>query len=387
LVISDDSGSPIGSDSTNGAGQDSNSGTEAAPPLSAAELVDRAKTALAALGPVRIMVTETSQGSEGGRDSSDSTSIEVLLDQERHRGLQVTTRTGGDVLKESVDGREAVRYHSNPVSYNKNTKVEPSTGLPFPIPRGYEAALEQATAAEMDALPEGGWRLSWEQGPPERDDSQRGETLPITSAQTSIEIDTDYLPNRMSLHMEGEGFSADFEWTYSFEEIPPLTSEQVAIPRPDTPTLEEISVQLPLDRPFSSDVTWGQYWLGEEVAGYKLIAAQQHVFNPDPSYEPRQEAVFLTYSATGDPRDGKSVEMSVKSLDDDEVEWAKSSSGRPPETRTVAGKQAQVYTKAAPEGGVDHFFVFFDDAFVSIQVWAVPDDKLDEILGALSPIE
>jgi hypothetical protein len=260
--------------------------------------------------------------------------------------------------------------------------------MPFPIAGDYQEALPEAQDAHMEALDEGGWRLT-ETRTPLESSSSGGEQLPITKVHYSVEIGANYLPRKMAMRMEGEaGLSADIEWTYTFEEIPPLTSEQVAIDPPENTILGGTTYDLPFDNPQSEHADWGQYWLGEEVAGHRLRMAQHMIFEPDPSYEPRQEGIQFVYDRPGEHNDNKNIQLRVMALDEDKANHARTAlANREPERRTLAGEPAEVYPGGTAYGLRDKYEIFFPDAYVILQLWGVPFEGHEEVLSALRRVE
>jgi hypothetical protein len=376
LVLTDEQGSV-------GSPQDATGSTALGAPTSASKLIERAQATLANLGPVRITITKTSQGTEGGREHSDTTTIEQLVDLEAHRGLQVTTRSSGEVERVSLDGAVQTNYASSPVSYGTRVHVEPPSKMPFPMAGEYEEALANLSDAEMEALPGGGWRLTETRTPPEEPESQGGEQLLFTKAEYALEIGPDYLPRRMSVQLEGEGgLSLNAEWTYRFQQIPPPTSEQVEIEAPEDAVLSGTTYDLPLDAPRSPHATWGQYWLGTEILGRKLIKATHSVFEPDPDYEPRQEGVQMMYDDT-DQDDNANIQLRVMPPDGNEAKSARSRHEQAkPEERDVAGKPAEIFAQRPLS-----YEIFLPDAYITLQVWGVPEEQQDEVLDALRPVE
>ena len=162
---------------------------------------------------------------------------------------------------------------------------------------------------------------------------------------------------------------------------------------------EGVTYELSLERPWSEQADWGQYWLGSQVDEWPLTRAEYAIHEGDPDLgsgaEPGDEGVFLFYDRPGATSPNEMIQVMVRPLRgryfEDSRAFAEERVASGDWVRremTLAGRPATVYSGAL-EGGaddrIDSIYVFLPDAFVDVQVWAPVDPRL--VLEALSQVE
>jgi hypothetical protein len=158
-----------------------------------------------------------------------------------------------------------------------------------------------------------------------------------------------------------------------------------------------VTYELALDRPWSEQADWGQYWLGSRVGEWPLTRAEYavHEGKQESGAEPGDEGIFLFYKRPGATNRNETIQVMVRPLrgrhweesrDDADQRVASGDWGR--KEVALAGRPATVYWSAADGGAgarINSIRVFLPDATVNIQVWAPIDPQL--ILRALSRLE
>ena len=413
-------------------------GSESAPPSSTKGSTEAPATptfeeawaaslaALEALGPTRVTIVETTEGHVTGDEippeqsslGTQSKRAEQLLDVAGGRARLTVHRSDGWVETTVVNGREKTTTSGGSlttstaglVSVSRYISVEPPSGLPLPlwvgnaVGPGYadlfqdeeNGAGSMPTEGKVERWEDGGTRLS-------RDRATKG----ITS-NLSIILNSDHLPMRIEITGEGtpeegelQGIGIEYSMTieYSYQPVASFSDSDFVLDVPPGAYRESVTHELSLERPWSEQVDWGQYWLGEAVGEWKLTRAEHalHEESPDLGFgaAPRDEGVYLTYERPDKTSPNESISMFVRPLRgryfEDSRTFAEqrvASGDWVRQEMTLAGRPATIFSGAL-EGGadsrIDSIYVFLPDAFMNIQVWAPVDPLL--VLETLSPVE
>lgn len=159
--------------------------------------------------------------------------------------------------------------------------------------------------------------------------------------------------------------------------------------------------QLRLDCPKSEQATWGQYWLGPEIGGWRLLEALHTSLqdNPElgPGAGPPQECISLTYGEVDVPPSDGSVQLQVMSLESALAKSAQESTRRfsgsegdgwKKEEQTVDGREATFYTRCGGEGPNSlEAEVFLPDTYVRLHAWGVTPAQVKQVLSAIRPLQ
>ncbi|MCE5253063.1 MAG: hypothetical protein LLG45_02450 [Actinomycetia bacterium] len=382
--------------------------------------------ALAALGPTRVNILQTTEGRATGAEipaeQSDfgpqTEKAEELFDVARGRA-RLTVHTADGLVKTTVvQGKERTTLTRLPlpdsdlVSVDRYISLQAPEGLPLPLwagnavgpTEGYPdlfadgdggaGTLPPEVAVEQQ--PDGGAKLSWEH-------TSKG----VTSAM-NLFLDPDRLPVRIELAGRGtpeegdlQGIAIEYSMTiqYQYERVPSFSDADFALDIPADAYWEQVSYELALDRPWSEQADWGQYWLGSQVEEWRLTRAEYAIHEEPPGAgsgaEPGDEAVFLFYDRPAAITPTENIQVIVRPLRgryfQDSLTFAEQRVALGEWVRletTLAGRRATVYSgglEGGAEAPVDSIYAFLLDAFVDIQVWAPVDPRL--VLEALSPVK
>ncbi len=242
----------------------------------------------------------------------------------------------------------------------------------------------------------GAMKLSWEQ-------AAKG----MTSARALL-MDSNHLPIRIEIAAEGtpeegdlQGIHLEYSTTieYRYEQVASFSDSDFVLDVPPDAYREGVTYELSLERPWSEQAEWGQYWLGQAVGEWQLSRAEYALHEDSPELgsgaEPRDEGVFLIYERPDKTSPNENIQVIVREsagrYSEDARKFAEqrvASGDWQRQEKTLAGQPATLYSGSL-EGGadshIDSIDIFLPDAFVNIQVWA-PVDPL-RVLEALSPVE
>lgn len=391
------------------------SSSVSAPPVTVVSFEDAwaaSVAAVEALGPTRAKIVETTEGRVvGGEVAPENeswgpqiTEVEQLLDPARDRARLIVRGSDGSVKTTVVDGREQRSTRSDSattagfVSVSRYISLEPPEGLPLPLRAGNAVGVTEGygdllTGVEGDtdgSVPEGtveqveggGTRLSWERT------SEKG-----TAALTLL-LDADLLPRRIEIDGQGEIEEVSIEYSmiieYEYETVASFSDSDFVLDVPADSYREGVTYELSLDRPWSEQADWGQYWLGGQVDQWKLTRAEYAVHEGDPDLgggaEPGDEIVWLLYDRPEATSPNENIQVMVRPLrgryfEDSRIfaEQRVASGDWVRQEMMLAGQPATVYSGAL-EGGaddrIDTIHLFLSDAMINIQVWAPVDPLL-----------
>ena len=346
------------------------------------------------------------------------TEAEQLIDSARDRARLMVRSSDGSVKTTVVDGRERRSTRSDLattaafVSVSRYVSLEPPEGLPLPLWAGNAVGVREdytdllpgidsgaeGTASEgtVEQIEDGGTRLSWER-------AANG----VTSA-VDLVLAPDLLPLRIEITGRGraeegdlEGVTIEYSTTieYQYEKVASWSDSDFVLNVPTGSYREGVTYELSLDRPWSEQVDWGQYWLGSHVDEWPLTRAEYAIHEGDPDLgsgaEPGDEGVFLFYDRPEATSPNEMIQVMVRPLRgryfEDSLTFAEqrvASGDWVRQEMTLAGQPATVYSGAL-EGGaddrIDSIYVVLPDAIIDIQAWAPVDPRL--VLEALSPVE
>jgi hypothetical protein len=222
----------------------------------------------------------------------------------------------------------------------------------------------------------------------------------------SLLLDSDHLPVRIEIAAKGTPTEGDLQGItieyltiieYEYEQVASFSDSDFILDVPANAYSEGVTYELALDRPWSGQADWGQYWLGSQVDEWPLTRAEYaiHEGNPGSGAEPGDEGVFLFYDRPGATSPNENIQVMVRPLRgryyEDSLTFAEqrvASGDWARREMTLAGQSATVYSGPL-EGGADNridtIYLFLPDAMIDVQVWA-PIDPL-VVLEALSPVE
>ena len=165
----------------------------------------------------------------------------------------------------------------------------------------------------VERQPDGGMRLSWEH-------AAKG----MTSARALL-LDSHHLPVRIEIAAEGtpeegdlQGIRLEYSTTieYEYEQVASFSDSDFVLDVPADAYREGVTYELSLERPWSEQAEWGQYWLGEAVGDWKLTRAEYALHEDSPDLgsgaEPRDEGVFLIYERPDKTSPNENIQMIVR---------------------------------------------------------------------------
>lgn len=391
------------------------SSTASAPPATVVSFENTwaaSVTAVEALGPSRATIVETIEGRiVGGEVAPEGTSwgpqiteADELLDPAGDRARLTVRSSDGSVKTTVVDGREQTSVRSDSlttaafVSVSRYISLEPREGLPLPLWAGNAVGVTEGYAdlltgvesgtdgtaprGTVEQAEEGGIRLSWERT------SEKG------TATLTLLLDPDLLPRRIEIDGQGEieGVSIEYSMSieYQYGKVASFSDSDFVLEVPADSRREEVTYELSLDRPWSEQADWGQYWLGSQVGEWLLTRAQYAIHGGDPNVEsgaePGDEAVFLFYDRPEATSPNETIQVIVRSLRSRQVEDSRTfaeqrvaSGDWVRREQTLAGVFATVYSGAlegGPNDRADSVYLFLSDAVIHIQLLAPVDPQL-----------
>ena len=382
--------------------------------------------ALEALGPTRVTMIQTMAAQvqapgatfpEAG-PSQQTTQAEQLLDSAHGRARLTVHDSDGSSTTTVVNGRERIIMRSDSltssrlVSASRYVSLEAPKGLAIPLwagnvvepTHGYPDLLTRASVdpggqppeGTVEAMEDGSTRLY-------RERTEKGVTSVVQVALTPGLLPTRIEMTSRGTPTEGELQGARLEYSliieYRYEEVASLADSDFVLDAPADAYREGVTYELSLERPWSEQADWGQYWLGQAVGEWKLIRAEYALHEDSPDLgsgaEPRDEGVFLIYERSGKTNPNENIQVIVRPMRGRYFEDSRTSAEQrvtsgdwQRQAMTLAGQPAVVYSGPL-EGGadsrIDTICVFLPDALVNIDVWA-PIDPL-VVLEALVPLE
>jgi hypothetical protein len=386
-------------DDTTGAVSTSPSVASTAPtPDSFDGIWEASLAALDALGPTRATIVVSYTSPEGGDATSVparvGTRVQELLDPVGKRARLTVDHSALDStdpwLTTIRNGRERVTFLQDSSGVRSGTEwfvfLRPSTGLPLPLwvpgeEQDYAELLSTPPISDVGGRVEISGKLVGEQVKNGTKKLSWQRVSARATATVTLTLDADYLPVSIEQTGGGEGDFSYYRVDYAFEKDASFSDSDFSLEAARSASVRSLGYELSRDCPFSEQVDWGQYWLGEQVGECGLVSATYNAFYGDDgkSAEPIDEVVHLLYEKPGAIRyaglvsgPSESVHVTVRPLrgkwPDESRESAEQRVASGDWTRqelTIAGRPAAVYWGPRFEGdSMNNVVLFMPDAFV-----------------------
>lgn len=352
---------------------------------SAGDLRAEAVAAVEDLGPVSVEAIDEMYMPDG---SARSVEVRQLVDRTLALSRTTVRKAGSDELvsDSSVIGGDVVFIDYDLPYVTRSSHLEPPAEL-LTIWGGYEELLRNGRPLQAADSPEGLRRLFMEF------DHEGG------TGHYVVSLKPDGLPVSVEVYEGGFGQEGRVQRKITYRVIlsARVSVADVTITEiPGDPVVTEDHEELPLSEPVLSGVSFGQYWLGQEWKGRRLVHAERLGFSPRTDYEPTGvDGLLLMYAEPGggDRNRDTDVQMMVQTRDSEAAKRDMATYEAEADgvhllklEREVAGQSAIVYLQTVPDNPdkVIHVSVYLADAVVDINasLWPSKGD-VDELLSAL----